>query len=100
MNSVHRIHLREPWQTTALEDGRVRRSRRFGRPRRLDPHERVRLVIEAMPESGVVRVNGRELSGAAAGFRCDVTDLLHENNRVEIEASAIDAVGEVLLEIG
>ncbi len=96
MTDVHRIRLREPWQTRTLEDGRVSRTRRFGRPRRLDPNERVWLVIEELPESGSVRLNGQELCDA----RCDVTVLLLDNNRVEIDLPAAHELGDVFLEIG
>jgi hypothetical protein len=100
MSGVHRIRLREPWEVAALEDGRLRRSRRFGRPSRLDPQERVWLVVERLPESGSVRLNGQELREAPGDIRCDVTELLLDNNRVEIDLPATHELGEVSLEIG
>jgi hypothetical protein len=100
MSDLHRIRLREPWEETALENGRLRRSRRFGRPSRLDAHERVWLVVERLPESGSVRLNERELSETPGDVRCDVTELLLDNNRVEIDLPTAYELGEVCLEIG
>jgi hypothetical protein len=100
MTNFHRIRLREPWEVSTLDDSRSRRSRRFGRPRQLEPHERIWLVIQTMPDSCTVHVNGRELQSGAVGFRFEVTDLLEENNRIQIELPAANEVGEVFLEIG
>jgi len=100
VTDAHRIRLREPWQTTTFEDGRVSRTRRFGRPRRLDPNERVWLVVKALPDSASVRLNGHELSEAPGDVRSDVTVLLLDNNRVEIDLPAANELGEVFLEIG
>jgi hypothetical protein len=93
--------LREPWEAIALEGGRVRRSRRFGRPGRVDPKERIWLVIDGLGEGTVVRLNGQELAGVAGSFRMDVTDVLPERgNRIEMEMDAVAPASEVAIEIG
>ena len=73
--------------------GRVRYTRRFGRPGNLDPHESVFLVIESVDAHGEVRLNGQRLGeirggetrGDAPTTEFDVTKSLHERNELVIE---------------
>jgi hypothetical protein len=95
------------WQDGGLDDfaGRVRFVRRFGRPRRLDPHERVWLTFAGIGGSAAVDLNGTPLGGRdrPGPFEFDVTALLRERNelRVDVESSGPDAGlwGLVALEV-
>ena len=82
--SVHRIHLRRPWQSET-RSGRVRWSRRFGRPSGMSADERVWLVLEDVPAEWV-SLNGQVLP---AGERAvDVTALLQPRNELVLETPA------------
>ncbi|MBX9624512.1 MAG: GNAT family N-acetyltransferase [Gemmataceae bacterium] len=89
---THRIRLGPPWEVSAA-GGCVTHRRRFGRPRTLDPGERVWLVCESVPGPATVAVNGHLLGSAEA----DITDLLLPRNEVVIDADG--PLGEVRLEI-
>lgn len=101
-NESHRIHLRRPWQCQ-VSGGRALWSRRFGRPARLGPGERVWLVFEGFPGNALAKLNGQ----AIALDSLDVTDLLQVRNELALEtpdpAVAISGIdtppGEVVLEI-
>jgi hypothetical protein len=86
----HRIRLGHPWVASA--DG-LSFSRRFGRPRTLDPTERVWLVCGFEPEA--VTENGEAVAATA-----DVTALIQPRNEIVLRIAA-DAKfpGEVALEI-
>ena len=84
----HRIRLGPPWVASA--DGFARR---FGRPRTLDPHDRVWLVCGFEPES--VTVNGHVVSATA-----DITALIQPRNEIVVRiAAGTNFPGEVALEI-
>ena len=95
----HRIRLRGFWEQTPLADGRVRYRRPFGRPRALDPGERVWLVGDRVQGPTVVSVNARVVGSveAAGPFGFDVTDHLLPRNEAVIETTG--ELGEVELEI-
>lgn len=97
---AHRIRLGPPWVVTPADDGRTRHARNFGRPRTLDPDERVWLVCESLPAGSDVRVNGESV-GAAGGeyFAADVTHFLKPRNELVIHVAAPDPLGEVALVI-
>ncbi len=131
---MHAIRLRGPWQLVAADDqpsaqrvqvpcdpgeilgpdvaGPVRLIRPFNTPTNLDPHERVHLVLEDLPCSASLTLNGAALPcptladavGAridAAGARIDITEHLALHNRLEVTLLMPGGVlGEVRLEIG
>jgi len=63
--------------------GRVRFTRRFGYPGRIDDYERAWLTVAGAAEGLEISLNGHRLSPSAAEW--DVTGLLRERNRVEVE---------------
>jgi hypothetical protein len=90
MPPPHRIRLGPPWVTS---DGGAVFTRRFGRPRTLDPHERVWLVCPFAPES--VAVNGQPVAAEA-----DITALIQPRNEVVVRITAGTTFpGEVVVEI-
>lgn len=97
MTKPHRMTLRPPWQTEYLADGRVRHTRRFGRPRTLAAGETVWLVGE-VPAGAEVRLNSELLGVAGDGeFAFEVTALLHERNQVTVTATG--EIGPVAVEV-
>jgi hypothetical protein len=101
----HRIRLRGPWEyetagaapargklplpgplagtPLASHPGPVRLSRRFGYPGRIDPDERVWLLIEGLSVPATVELNGADLGQAGSdGF--DVTARLLPRNEVAV----------------
>lgn len=68
--------------------GRVRFTRRFGRPSGLEPHERVWLVIGGADASGMATLNDRPL-GRVPGYclsgHFDVTELLEDRNELAVD---------------
>src|SRR5439155_7363836 len=86
--------------------GQVRFLRRFGIPRRIDPHERVWLTFAGVEGSADVSVNGRFLgrqSKSGEPFEFEITPLLQERNQLLVEVESITADGglwgEVALEV-
>ncbi|MBY0458943.1 MAG: hypothetical protein K2V38_16520 [Gemmataceae bacterium] len=99
---MHLISLGPPWQIVPSAGGtHTTHSRKFGRPRALDPHERVRLVCEVVPGPAVVRLNGAEIGapGAPGGFEADVTAALQARNEVTFDVGSAAPLGPVRLEI-
>src|SRR5207302_7698941 len=85
--SPSRITVPSRWSETGLADfaGRVRYRRRFGRPRQVDPHERVWLTFGGANDVALVTLNERFLGRperAAEPFEFDVTELLEERNNL------------------
>jgi hypothetical protein len=123
----HRIRLRGPWEAEPLDPPgplrrvtlparlgecglgdcrRVRFRRRFGRPRRIDSHERVWLIGEGLTGRAAFQVNGRRLGshgGDAGPFAFRVTEFLGERNELTVELESSDAAGglwgDVALEV-
>jgi hypothetical protein len=98
---MHTIRLGPPWQTTTTDAG-TRHARKFGRPRTLDPNERVWLVCEHVPGAVEVSVNGSAVgtSDASGPFAADVTAHLQPRNEVVFAVVAADGpLGAVVLEI-
>ena len=84
--------------------GRVRLTRRFGFPGRIDEYEHVWLTFANVVGQADVALNGTTLcSGRSAGLEFEATSLLAPRNRLEVilDADLGDAglVGEVALEI-
>ncbi|HLJ97062.1 MAG TPA: hypothetical protein VKU02_28115 [Gemmataceae bacterium] len=96
------------WSEGGLGDfvGRVRFRRRFGRPRRLDPHEAVWLTFAGVETNARVTLNGQLLgqqNQALQSFEFVVTELIRERNELVVEVEALSGNrglwGEVALEI-
>src|SRR5438552_5135534 len=120
----HRIRLRGPWQiiVTGL-DGEVRIfpmpadwshlspvtrasfRRTFGRPKRLESHERAWLIVEHVAAQSTVLLNGGSIGAEQAGanWEQDVTEMLQDHNelRIDQETAGGGAIGwdEAALEI-
>lgn len=93
----HCIRLGPPWEVAAARDGLVRHARRFGRPRTIEPHERVWLLA-TLPEGSEAALNGVTLDGGAS-FAADITDRLQPRNEVVFLVPADAAPADVALEI-
>jgi len=68
--------------------GRVRFRRPFGRPARIDPHERVWLTFAGAETTADVWLNGQFLGQQTASgqpFEFEVTNLLNERNELVVE---------------
>jgi len=100
----HRIRLRGPWECDALGrvvlpgglhegpfkdfSGEVLLRRRFGRPRQLDPFERIWLTVQGVPADFQVTLNGQVLTMQPAEdnvLECDVTAYIRPRNELELE---------------
>jgi hypothetical protein len=79
MPDIHSIRLREPWQCEPREGG-VCWSRTFNWPAGLTPREKVWIVIENLPTTAHVSLNGQKLPGSL-----EITGLIALHNRLEIE---------------
>jgi hypothetical protein len=128
----HRIRLRGPWEYEVLYGsspsvpaggkigmpcrwessilrgfaGRVRLSRRFGYPGRIDEYERVWLTFAGVEGDPEVWLNGTPLSRperTPGPFEFEVTRLLQQRNLLVVEVEAVDdrggLWGEVALEV-
>lgn len=125
----HRIRLRGPWECAPLAGaeplppprrmtlpcrwaegglldfaGRVRFTRRFGAPGRVDDFERVWLTAAGVDAAAELRLNGQPLGQftAAESFEADVTTLLKPRNELiaDVTGDARGGLwGEVALEI-
>jgi len=83
MVDIHTIRLRHPWQHEPCELG-TRWLRSFNWPAGLVAREIARLVIDRLPTSAVVQLNGQTLVAEADG-QFDITPLLAEHNRIVLE---------------
>jgi hypothetical protein len=97
---MHTIRLRGAWETVA-SGGTVCHSRNFGRPRSLDPGQRVWLVCDRLPGPARVSLNGTDLATAShtGPFAADITDRLAPRNVVVFSVSSPDPLGDVALQI-
>jgi hypothetical protein len=95
------------WMEGGLGDfaGKVRYLRRFGRPGRIDAHERVWLTFGGADAIAEVWLNGQFLGckvGICDAFEFDVTTLLQSRNNLVVEVEGDEGGGlngEVALEI-
>jgi hypothetical protein len=96
---LHQIRLGPPWEVTSNSDRTLHR-RRFGRPQKLDPGERVWLALSTGAPAQVV-LNGEPL-GTTEGqpFWAEVTDRLAVRNEILIDCRPGDSPREVALFIG
>ncbi len=110
-----RINVPGPWvaELPPQWHGSVQLRRRFHRPRTLERHERVFLVVEGAEPPGWVSVNGVQLGRVppgAAPAEFEITPLLTDRNEVVLLVEAAEAgakaagrlagwLGEVRLEI-
>ncbi len=84
---MHTIHLRHPWQCELCE-GRVRWSRHFNWPAGVLPQETVWLVVDPLPASAMVQLNGGHGLSASSDrlpTQFDVTSIIAERNQVVVE---------------
>lgn len=83
--------------------GRVRLTRRFGYPGRIDEYEHIWVTLAEVVGHVDVALNGTTLGSGSAGLEFEATSLLASRNRLEVilDADSGDAglVGEVALEI-
>ncbi|WP_020474108.1 hypothetical protein [Zavarzinella formosa] len=97
---VHRIRLREPWQTEE-RPGEILLYRRFGKPTRLEPGQTVWIVFPGTATMRRVTFNGQEM--AETQCRWEVTDLIAERNQIDVVLNKEDdqtlIVNGVVLEI-
>jgi Glycosyl hydrolases family 2, sugar binding domain len=103
-----RITMPARWSAAGLVHfaGRVRFTRHFGVPRRLDQDERVWLTFGGVTGFADVSLNGERVGSQTEGdgpFEFDITSLLQEINRlvVDVDSAMPDGGlwGEVALEI-
>ncbi|NOY30134.1 MAG: hypothetical protein GXP28_08130 [Planctomycetes bacterium] len=94
MLDIHTIRLRHPWQHEPCERG-TRWLRSFNWPAGLVAREIARLVIDPLPDSAVVRLNGQTLVAEAEGL-FDITSLLAEHNRLALELSGSASAGDTV----
>jgi hypothetical protein len=87
---AHSFRLRDPWQREELADGGVRWSRVFHRPTGLEPDDELWLVCSGLPPDVTVAMNSERLvaSNADIPYQFNVTALLGDSNRIEIEVPA------------
>jgi Glycosyl hydrolase 2 galactose-binding domain-like len=127
----HRIRLRGPWECVPLETragaplpmprrvtmpgrlgdhglaafvGRVRYTRKFGYPGRIDDFERIWLTCDGLEGTADIQLNGVQLGHTSSGSFCfEVTSLMMHHNSLEITLAADShhggLWGEVALEI-
>ncbi len=99
----HRIRLRDPWQHEPRPDASscARSRRRFGYPGRIDPHERVWLVLQGVGSPAAVSLNGVELGRVEGDAEFEVTAHLRPRNEVVLVGPGNDGVSfaEVALEV-
>jgi len=92
MRDIHTIRLRHPWQSEPCELG-TRWLRSFNWPAGLVANEIARLVIDPLPTSAVVQLNGQTLTTETAG-QFDITPLLAEHNRIILELNDSASPGD------
>ena len=99
MPDIHTIRLRHPWTCERAGEKAVWK-RNFNWPAGLTAREVVWLVIEGLPSTSIVEVNGERLSADAPG-RFAITRLIAESNCIAIATdTSVDACPfEVRLEI-
>jgi hypothetical protein len=99
--NVHRIRLKGFWVRTPRENGGVRIRRPFGRPRTLDPHERLWIVGPVVLSGATVWLNGHCLGIVTAGqtFEFEITSIALPRNEVVVEMNQDDPLDEAAIEI-
>ncbi len=84
----HRIRLRDPWQSEPCQDpgGRLFR-RKFGRPGRIDSHERLWLTFSCLKVPAEIWLNGECLANKTESeeIEFEVTSRLAQRNEMTIE---------------
>jgi hypothetical protein len=98
----HQIRLRGFWSVTANAEGGYRHIRRFGRPRTLDPDERVWLTGEQLAGAAQIILNGQMVGrvlDTGRTFAFDITRTLRPRNELMIDSTGSADVAELFLEI-
>ncbi len=95
---AHSFRLRDPWQCERTAEGATRWSRVFHRPTGLEPDDALWLVCSGLPAGALVSINNQRLTPPdhSGTNQFDVTTLLANSNRVELEvppASQVPAFG-------
>lgn len=90
------------WSDAGLHGfrGVVRFRRRFGRPARLDPHERLWLVCEGADAVSYWHLNGHYLGshvGPFTPFEFDITERIELRNDLSVEVACHDQIDKPLL---
>lgn len=111
MANIHRIRLRKPW-SCRKNATLCRWTRSFGHPGRLEPTDRLWLVVSNVYQSGRVLLNGCLLGllpGDGRECRFEITGRLDYRNQLLVELDAGDQEpadhprqsppGDVVLEI-
>lgn len=96
----HTIHLRGGWVTEVLGPEYCSR-RNFGRPRTLDPDERLWLVCGEFPPQAQVLFNDELLGliNPAGELAADITSLLRLRNTLCIRCPSQQPIGTTRLEV-
>lgn len=97
---MHTIRLAAPWEIAATAGG-TRHARKFGRPRTLDPAERLWLVCAHVPGAADVVLNGERIATLAAPgpLAVEITPFLRTRNEVAFEVASAGPLGAVALEV-
>lgn len=99
-----RLHLPRDWSLVPPEthDGGLKLTRAFHAPTGIAPGDEVFLVLDALPISGKISLNGQLLGDFPGSERFPITQHLTLRNEIEIVGLLLDTgetVGEVRLEI-
>ncbi|UUO08360.1 hypothetical protein M4951_08600 [Blastopirellula sp. J2-11] len=99
-----RIQLPRDWSTipAATRDADFKLMRAFHAPTGIAPGDEVVLVLDELPISGKVSLNGQELGVFSRSERFAITEHLALRHEIEIVGLSLDAgerAGEVRLEI-
>ncbi|EAQ81177.1 hypothetical protein [Blastopirellula marina] len=99
-----RIQLPRDWSTipAVTRDDGLKLTRAFHAPTGIAPGDEVVLVLDELPISGKVSLNGQELGDFSRSERFTITQHLALRHEIKIEGLSLDAgeqAGEVRLEI-
>ncbi|TWT31850.1 hypothetical protein [Blastopirellula retiformator] len=99
-----RVNLPRDWSTlsTTTCDGALTLTRFFNAPTGLVPGDQVMLVLDALPFSGNVTLNGAVLGDFSGSRQFSIVDQIELRNQLEISGSSLatgQPAGEVRLEI-
>jgi hypothetical protein len=108
--ALHRIRLRKPWALEKIA-GTICWRRRFGRPIGLAAADRLWIVVENLPQTGSIELNGAPLGALGGGTACErfeITSRLNLRNELLLRLqtprdsqppASSDSPGEISIEI-